>query len=56
MINFDDVTKENIKEHNPIWQQIPDPPYRISILEALDLENQIHYVISNHILIKSFIC
>ena len=24
MVNFDDVTKENIKEHNPNWQQIPD--------------------------------
>ena len=22
MINFDDVTKENIKEHNPNWPQI----------------------------------
>ena len=33
MINFDDVTKENIKEHNPNWSQIPDPdhPYRILI-------------------------
>ena len=24
MINFDDVTKENIKQHNPSWRQIPD--------------------------------
>ena len=24
MINFDDVTKENIKQHNPSWPQIPD--------------------------------
>ena len=24
MINFHDVTKENIKEHNPNWVQIPD--------------------------------
>ena len=23
MINFDDVTKENIKEHNPNWPQVP---------------------------------
>ena len=30
MINFDDVTKDNIKEHNPNWSQIPD---------------QIHYLI-----------
>ena len=29
MINFDDVTKENINEHNPDWPQIPDHPYRI---------------------------
>ena len=26
MINNDDVTKENIKEHNPSWSQIPDHP------------------------------
>ena len=24
MINFDDVIKENIKEHNPNWYQIFD--------------------------------
>ena len=29
MINFDDLVKENIKEHNPDWPQIPDHPYRI---------------------------
>ena len=32
MINFDDVTKENIKGHNPNWLQIPDHPYRILII------------------------
>ena len=32
MINFDNVIKENIKEHNPNWQQIPDHPYRILII------------------------
>ena len=26
MINFDDVVKENIKEHNPNWPQISDNP------------------------------
>ena len=31
MINFDDVVKENIKEHNPNWSQTPDHPYRILI-------------------------
>ena len=29
MINFDDVTKENMKEHNPHWPQITDNPYKI---------------------------
>ena len=32
MINFDDVTKENKKERNPNWPQIPDHPYRILII------------------------
>ena len=38
MINFDDVTKENIKEHNPNWPQIPNHPKEHSQLAALDLE------------------
>ena len=29
MINFDDVTKETITEHNPNSPQISDHPYRI---------------------------
>ena len=32
MIKFVDVTKENIKEHNLNWQQIPAYPYRILII------------------------
>ena len=32
MINFDDVTKENINEHNPIWLQIPNHPYTVLIV------------------------
>ena len=32
MINFDDVVKENIKEHNRNWPQTPDHPYRILII------------------------
>ena len=32
MINFDDVIKENIKEHDPIWPQTPDHPCRILII------------------------
>ena len=32
MINFDDITNENIKEHNPNWPQSLDHPYRIIII------------------------
>ena len=32
MINFDDVTKENIKEQNSNWPQFPDHLYRILII------------------------
>ena len=32
MINFDDVTKENIKEHNTNSPQIFDYPYRRLII------------------------
>ena len=31
MLTFDDVTKENKKEHNPNLSQIPDHPCRILI-------------------------
>ena len=31
MINFDGVTKENIKKYNPNWSRIPDYPYRTLI-------------------------
>ena len=32
MINFGDVTKENIKEHKLNWSEISDHPYRILII------------------------
>ena len=32
MINFDDVAKENIKEHIPNWPQILDHPYRVLLI------------------------
>ena len=32
MINFNDFIKENIKEHNPNWPEIPDHPYRVLII------------------------
>ena len=31
MINVDDPTKQNIKEHNPDQPEIPDYPYRIFV-------------------------
>ena len=34
MFNFDEITKEDIKEHNPNWQDIPDHPCRILIVEG----------------------
>ena len=34
MINFDDVIKENRKEHNSNWLKIPDHPNRILIVES----------------------
>ena len=32
MFNFDCITKEDIKEHNPNWPEIPDHPRRILII------------------------
>ena len=32
MFNFDYITKEVIKEHNPNWSEISDHPYKILIL------------------------
>ena len=32
MIDFDNVTKENIKEHNPKWSKILDHPHRILLI------------------------
>ena len=32
MFNFDYITKEDIKEHNPNWPRIPDHLYKILII------------------------
>ena len=32
MFNFDYITEEDIKKHNPKWPDIPDHPYRILII------------------------
>ena len=45
MINFDDVTKENIKEHKPNWLQIADLPYKILIIGGPGSGKKIHYLI-----------
>ena len=34
MFNFDYITKEDIKEHNPKWPEIHDHPYRILIIKG----------------------
>ena len=48
MINFDTVTKENIKGHNQNWPQIPDHPYRILIIggSGLGKTNSLFNIIS----------
>ena len=32
MFNFDYLTKEDIKEHNSNWPEIPDHPYRMLLV------------------------
>ena len=32
VINYNDVQKKNMKDHNPSWQQCPDHSYRILII------------------------
>ena len=32
MFNFDYITKEDVKQHNPNWPEIPDRPCRILII------------------------
>ena len=45
MINFDDVTKENIKEPNPNWSQISDHPCRILIIRGSGSVKKNYYLI-----------
>ena len=33
MFNLNYITKEDIKEHNPNWLQLPDHPYKTLIVE-----------------------
>ena len=43
MINFDEYTSENKKQHNFNWPYIPDHPYRILIIRGQEQEKQMHY-------------
>ena len=57
MFNFDYITKEDIKEHNPNKPKIPDHPYRILIIGASGSEktNALpNITIMNRMLIKVF--
>ena len=45
MINFHDVVKEKIKEHNPNWPQIPDHLYSILIIGSSGSGQQVHFLI-----------
>ena len=40
MINFHDVTGENIKEHNPNRSQIPDYPCKVLITSGSGLRGK----------------
>ena len=48
IIIFDNVIKENIKEHNPNWPWIPDHPYTILITwrSGLGKTNSLFYLIN----------
>lgn len=46
MINFDDVKKEHMNEHNPKWLQISDHPYRIYRIRGLNKKKSLFNIIS----------
>ena len=62
MVNFDDVTKENINEDNPNWSQISNHPYRILIIggsgsrKTNELLNLIKQQDDDYNIIDSTIC
>ena len=45
MINFDDVIRENIKEHNANWLDIPDHLYKLLIAGGSGSGKKMHYLI-----------
>ena len=58
MINLDDVIKDETKEQNPIWSEIPDHPYRMLITGGFGsgkanslfnlLNQQQRYILNTH--------
>ena len=45
MFNFDYITKEDIKENNTNWPEIPDHPYRIIIAGGYGSGKKMHCLI-----------
>ena len=45
MFNFDYITKEDIKEHNPTWPKIPDHSSRILIVGGSGSGKKMHCLI-----------
>ena len=45
MFNVVCSTNKDIKKHSPNWPEIPNHPYRILIVEVLDMEKQMHCLI-----------
>ena len=56
MITFDDVTYENIKEHNPNWLQVFDNPYKILIIAGSGKTNSLFNLINQQPDLIKFIC
>ena len=45
MFNFDYITKEDIKEHNSNWPEIPDHPHRVLIIGSSGSGKKMHCLI-----------
>ena len=45
MFDFNYITKEDIKEHNPNWPEFPDHAYRILIVGGSASGKKMHYLI-----------
>ena len=45
MINFDDITKENTKDHNTNWSKIPDDIYGILTISGSISGKTIYYLL-----------